>query len=493
MFAADRQEGESPGPPAPDDAQQPDAQQPVALPPEELPPEEIIPLEHRADPEDPPQDQPHPPLDEQAHPEEEFPPRDITIIHLENPILPGEHAGEEHAEGIFSSDYLKLWLGLFCFMMNISIFNLLPYYLEMRGASPGFYGLAAGIGGLCSVLVMIFLARHADAWTRKTTVTLYLLPALAGNLLSLWALWQPSLNWYLLVRVLQGLFMGIGFPLVFSWAVELAPPGRRVVVLAWLGIAGILSNSLGPTLAELLLAGSSDPGAPESFGPVFALATIFSGISLLCFLFTSDTQPPREQDKSRSGILFMLRRPSTLLLMFVSGSFGGLFGVLMSFGKNYVSFLGLDYVSILIWAYSGGAIFSRVIIQFILRVVPKGHLVPAGLLGLGLSFFILGLGGDYLLLVITGVIYGLSHGILYPTLFSGFLDMQRPSEAGRAAILHQGAFSTGFGILTMVGGSIISVAGFSVFFSMLGALAGACIFVYILAERVAGPGPRGRS
>jgi len=45
---------------------------------------------------------------------------------------------------VLNPDYLKLWCGLLFFMLNMSAFNLLPYYLELRGASPDLYGQVAG-------------------------------------------------------------------------------------------------------------------------------------------------------------------------------------------------------------------------------------------------------------------------------------------------------------------------------------------------------------
>ena len=386
------------------------------------------------------------------------------------------------SERIFNPDYIKLWFGLLFFMLNMSAFNLLPYHLELRGASPDLYGSVAGSMGLSSFVFLFLLGHKADSWSRKTTFSAYFTFALAGNLLTLWAMSQPNLNWYYPPRLLQGVFMGVGFPIIFSWTMEVSPPSLKHVVLAWFGIAGILANSLGPTLGELLLSLQPDPNDPDAYFWVFLMATAFQLTSLVFFLSTRDVKPETQKAGSGGGLLPLLRKPESALTLFVALSFGGIFGVLMSFSKNYVSSLDLPFVSVLLWSYTAGAIFSRVFIQVISKRVPHSQMASLGLTGLGCSFLLLGMAESYLLLGAMGFLYGLSHGILYPTLYVQFVNFQRAGEMGRAATLFQGSFSVGWGLLPMLGGSVIRLAGFPTLFSLLGALAGLGIVINLNAD-----------
>jgi hypothetical protein len=181
----------------------------------------------------------------------------------------------------------------------------------------------------------------------------------------------------------------------------------------------------------------------------------------------------------------LLRRRESQLVLVVTVCFGGLFGVLMSFSKNYTASLGLGYVSVLLWAYTVGAVLSRVLMAAILRTVTERHMIPLGLLGLGATFLLLGGVGGYGSLGACGFLYGLSHGILFPTLFVRFLNFQRPSETGRAATLFQGSFSVGWGLIPLFGGTLVRLTNFPTFFSLLAGLAGVGILIHLAAEQAA--------
>ena len=384
-------------------------------------------------------------------------------------------------ERILTPDFFKLALGLHFFMLNMSIFNLLPYYLELRGASADLYGQVAGSMGISNVVMLLLLGHRADVWSLKATLSTYFVAAFAGNLVALWAMGQESLYWFFVARMLQGVFMGLGFPLLSGWVVALSPPKRKQAAVAWLGIAGILANSLGPTLGELVLAWQGRPEDPTAYFAVFAMATVFQVISLGFLLSARNVHS--HGSGAAKGLGALLKQRDALLLLAVCFIFGGLFGAIMSFSKNYTAWLGLPFVSLLLWAYTVGAIFSRVVIQVVMRHITESSLILLGLLGLGLTFLLLGFVRDYPLLTFTGLLYGLSHGVLYPTLYVRFLDTQPRDEVGRSSTLYQGSFSIGWGLFPLFGGSVVGLTNFPTFFGLLAACAGIGILLYLAAER----------
>ncbi|MEE8433300.1 MAG: MFS transporter [bacterium] len=397
----------------------------------------------------------------------------------------GSGARSKYPSQILNPEYITLWFGLFFFMLNLSTFNLLPYYLELRGASPGLYGSVAGILGVSNFFSLILLGHRADAWSRKRTVMFYFMFALGGNLAGLWAMEQPELEWFYGVRLLQGIFMGLGFPLVFTWVVEVTPPSQKHLALAWFGIGGILANSLGPSLGELVLSLQGKSGDASGFYLVFLMALGFQLAAMAFFLITRDVAVQRDEEGARPGLAPLLRRRETVLMLMVAWVFGGVFGVLMSFGKNYTASLGLSFVSVLLWAYSAGAVFSRIFIRQITGYLNEKRMIPLGLAGVAATFLLLSVAGNYPLLAFIGFLYGLSHGILYPTLFVRMIDMQAPEELGRAATLYQGSYSVGWGLYPLTGGFLISVWGFPVFFLLLALLASLAIPLHHQAEILA--------
>ena len=398
--------------------------------------------------------------------------------------MPVSNPQPEPSDRIFNADYIKLWFGLMFFMLNMSIFNLLPYYLELRGASPDLYGAVAGSMGASSFICILTLGSWADHWSRKTTVTVYFIAALAGNLLTIMGGQFDDLRWFYLPRLMQGVFMGVGFPIVFSWAVEVTPPNVRHLVVAWLGIGGIFANSLGPTLAELLLSLLGGLEDPEAYVWIYVMATGFQLISLGFFLAPTNFHPRATDGQSSRGLLPLLRRRESLLVLAVACFFGGMFGILMSFGKNYTASLGLQYVSVLLWSYSIGAIVSRVFLQQIVKWMDQSQLIALGLAGMGVSFLFMGIMEGYPGVGSAGFLYGLFHGVLYPMLYVQFLGFQGPGETGRGATLFQGFFTIGWGLLPMAGGTIIRLTNFPFLFSLLSVLAGLGIILQLNADRL---------
>lgn len=385
-------------------------------------------------------------------------------------------------QGVLSRDFAKLFAGFFCFMVSMSIFNLLPHYLELRGAGGGMYGAIAGTMGLTSFAAILLLGHTADRWSRKTTVSAYLGIALLANGVAVAAMWAP-LEWYFFTRVLQGLPMAIALPLLSAWAMECSPPGRKHEVVAWLGVAGLLAESVGPLLAETIL--TLQPGASGGFSylPVFLAAGVFMLAAQGSLLTARDARAAPDEGSGARGLPALLLAGDSVLVLALATVFGGVFGVFISFGKNYVTGVGLEFSSVLFGAYTGGALVIRIFITPLIRYVTPRYLIPCGFLAVGAAFFLLGRADSYLALSVSGLVYGFGHGVLYPTLFVRFVENQRPSEIGRASILVLGFFSGGWGLFPYLGGFILEQAGFPTLFNLLAAVAVGSIVLHLLTER----------
>ena len=271
-------------------------------------------------------------------------------------------------------------------------------------------------------------------------------------------------------------------PILFAWAMEISPPKRKHEVLAWLGIAGLAANSLGPLLAEFILSLQAAQNVAAHYLPVFIAAGVLQVISWLILMTVKNSRALPEEGKRR-GMAKILFRKESFILLLITLSFGGMFGVLVSFGKNFAVSVGLAYASILYSTYAGGAIFSRFFIGPLTRYLTPSHLIPCGLLGIAISFLMLGISHTYLYLGAAGFLYGLSHGILYPTLAVRYIEAQRPSEIGRAAIIMQGTFSGGWGLFPYLGGILVQFTSFPTLFAALTSLGGVCILIHLITER----------
>jgi MFS family permease len=397
---------------------------------------------------------------------------------MQNPI-PGDPASDR----ILTADFVKLFIGVHLTSNDASLYYLLPHYLELRGTSASVYGLAAGTAGLSTVVSLLLFGRHADRWTRKRTILGYMLAMLAGDVIAIFAI-HSSIGWYFAARILQGVFQGLGLPLLYGWAVELCPPKHRYVALSWLGIAGLLSNTVGPFLSELLLQLSGNPADPDGFRGVFAMGLAFSLVAVAVLATVRDRG---SRTRGGGGMREVLRSRDGMLILAMTLIFGGMYGSVMSFGKNYTIARGLTFVSLLMVMYTTGAIVSRVFIRQIAGRFDHLRLTSAGFAVAAVSFAALGFANGYAAFAVVGLIYGFSHGVAYPTLYVRFIDLAGPQQIGRSATIFQGAFSVGIGALPVLGGFIVSGLGFPAYFWLLALLCVGSLWLNRLTDPVIHP------
>ncbi|MBI4084073.1 MAG: MFS transporter [Candidatus Lambdaproteobacteria bacterium] len=385
-------------------------------------------------------------------------------------------------ERVITPLFARLFLGFLLSGMNTSMFHLLPHYLELRGASEALYGAVAGSLGMLNFLSAMALGSRADLWSRKVSVNVYLGVAAVGNLVAILAMHGP-LGWYLLVRALQGVQLGIGMPVALVWAVELGPPSRRNEVVAWLGLAGHAGTLLGPMLAEALIASHPAPQEAAAYLHVFWTGTLLVGLAAAVFSSVPNVQPPRGARRERSLLPLLARREARwLLAMFVV--FGGVWGIVISYGKNYAALLGLSYASVWFGASTAGAMLSRGFIGRLTHWFGPRRLIEISLVGIAAGLLLLVPARGYGLLAVSGLVYGLSHGVLFPTLYVRYLDMLEPSHAGRAGVLVQGIFALGWGVFPYLGAFAIRYGGFGTLYGAMAALTLATLLAHRQVERL---------
>jgi MFS family permease len=369
-------------------------------------------------------------------------------------------------------------------MFGMSTFVLLPHYLMLRGTTEAFYGAVSGTVGLASFACAVLLGRWGDRWDRKRAVTYYMLPGIAGTILACAALdAHPAL--YFVVRALHGFSLGLGFPIVIAWVVEVSPPLRRMEAISYFGVTSLAASALGPLVGELLLNAQGLPVQAGAYRAVFlmALAMLLIGMG---FMRAVPTVPTAAGPYTGGGLLPLLRNPGARLLLLVTLNFGGVSFILMSFGKTYAEHLHLEYSSVLFGAFSTGAVASRLCIRPILARISQFHLVMIALIGVAGSFVIVSLAEGYPGLAAAGLLYGLSHGVLYPSLNLRFLEHFTAREIGRASTMFWSAFSLGTGVFPYLGGFVVQAWGFETLFGIAGVITLASLALHWRAERGTG-------
>ena len=369
------------------------------------------------------------------------------------------------APRILSSAFITLCSAFFFLLLSLGFSTLVPYYLQLRGADELLYGLSAGMHGVGGVLAMLLFSGRADQLSRRTGVLLYGAPAGVGALIMLVAV-EAHPFWYLLALGLFGLMLGAALPLMFIWAADLSPPERRTEAFAWFGIAGLIADSLGPFLGEALLLVEGPQPTPASFRLVYLAAALLLLPAAACLVLTPEGRSAvaGSDEVESAGVRRLWSSGPVRLTLLAAVTFGGALGVMIGLGKNFVVSIGLTFVGPLLGGYTIGAIVVRVALPFVLSRFDRSRLPPLAFGGVTASMLLLAAAGGYGLLLVAGVVYGVSHGLLFPTLLSRLVDYGGLPAAGRLSTLYLGMYCLGQGVIPAIGGVILRLTSFQVLF-----------------------------
>ena len=383
------------------------------------------------------------------------------------------------SEAVINGDFLKLASAFFLFGLNLGMFSLVPYYLELRGEDTTMIGLAGGMLGYSSFLATLVLGVAADRVSRKKACLLYMLPMAASNLLAV-AAFEGHPAWYLLALALQGVMTGAGIPMLFLWASEICPPARRPDVFAWFGIGGILSDTLGPFLGEIILNLHPQPASTAAYRGLFITANLLAPASMALLALTRNSA--QEPGKDRAGFLPLLRHRESRLLLVCILTFGGILGVFLYLGKNYVAWRGLAYFSVVAAGHSAGALGSRLVFPWLRNRYGTPRLIPVAFAIMGASMLVFSQSAGYPGLFLSGTLYGIAHGLLFPSILSRFMDYHQPHQRGRASALMMGMVSLGTGLMPSAAGLLLHTLPFPTVLALLGATCFLALALSLLAE-----------
>lgn len=119
-----------------------------------------------------------------------------------------------------------------------------------------------------------------------------------------------------------------------------------------------------------------------------------------------------------------------------------------------------------------------------LQRFPRQRLIALSFVGVIGSQLGLAATHSYTLLAASGLLYGISHGALFPTLMARMIDFGGEAAAGRVSVLYMGTFSLGFGLMPLLAGVALPVLGFSGVFLTTGALGCMGLVLASRSERV---------
>lgn len=334
---------------------------------------------------------------------------------------------------LWTLPFCTLLVVQFAFGVAFSSFFALPKYLiEALHAESSLVGNAHGAFAIVGVVLVPAIGRALDRFGRRRVLSFGLLT----GVLSFGPFGWVQAPWAILaLRAVHGLSFALTFNAGGTLAADLAPPERRAEGIGYFGTGMLITNALGPALAEGIAAHA---GWPLAFWAC-------SGCAVIALLFSLKL-PTAEAGvgPASSGNPFNLGLFAAYL-----GSFA--LGIGVGASKTFVPALlvqaGADSVGPYFIAFTLGAFAQRSLFGW----VPDrlGHRRASGF-----ALFVYGIAMLVVLALdvawlpwLSGAI-GIAHGMGYPAVSALAVSLGGAAARGRVTAWVTGGFNLGFAVST---------------------------------------------
>lgn len=388
---------------------------------------------------------------------------------------------EPPERNILSFEFMRANFGNLLVLTGSVMFVLFPEYLQSQRMQKWEIGLVDGSFWFISIFVQPWLGPRLDKDGRKIFLC-------GGSLLM--ALAATSYAWLpaeLVPMIIARLVHGFGFACYltasWTWVADYSPPHRVGEMFGVFGISGLLSGTLGPGIAEILV-------RRFSYDHLFfyGAGVIFAG--WLVLLTLRDRKPePHSLETAPPSFFTLLAARGMRGAVVGSVAFGVGVGAIFAFVAPYLQTLEVEGVGPLFACTTLASGASRVLAGKI-----TDRLGPAKLVSPSLILLSLGTAGlaqvqgapaqsVIPVLVVSGLAAGLGYGVVYPALNALAICRLSPNARGRGLSLVTASIDSGSTSGAAVAGFVSQQFGYPNGFRAIAGLVMVLCVAFWLAER----------
>lgn len=345
---------------------------------------------------------------------------------------------------IFNLHFILLSLTSFFFITANHCYDLLPKHFEIQDFASRDIGFIMSFTGIGGILVLPILLSTIDKYNKKN---IFFLVLIAHALIPLLYFVNFGSNgWYALPRMLQGSMAAATMITLTTALSYVIPEEKRSKGYALFGVTGQVGLILSIVSGELIY---------DSLGfPFLYLYTAILFLTPLFFLhkladYRGEQRPPKLSDFFE--VFSQKRVYPALYWVFLHGA---VYGMFLSFMPNVVLSAGLLYVKPFYIAFSVVVAAVRLGLAHQFDRYSRSTVLLLPLLLLPFSLFMMSSVDSYLLLVLTGMIYGFCNGIMFPVLTATLIDYCPVHFRGRMSVVFQLFFNLGIFLAANIGGRL---------------------------------------
>lgn len=309
----------------------------------------------------------------------------------------------------------------------------LPLYVHYIGGDQKDVGFIVGIFTLSSVLFRPLAGTFTDKVGRKVllvtgAVIFFVAPFLY--------FFSNTTEILLLVRIFHGVGIATFTVSSVTLIADLSPPHRRGEAFGAFGLAAMIALSGAPAGGTWLL-------KTFSFTEVFYAEAICAGLCILLCFFVRE--PAHVSVFGKTGRPSRIFYPS-LIILICTVTYGSIVAFLPFFASK-ISDFGLYYTF-----YAVSSVAVRIPLGRASDRVGREKIILPGLLTVAVSLVILSVSTSLILLVLSGLLYGVGFSSVYPTLTASLVDRIPEETRGKGLSYFTASFDLGIGIGSVVFG-----------------------------------------
>ncbi|MER3446864.1 MAG: hypothetical protein C4291_08475 [Candidatus Dadabacteria bacterium] len=368
---------------------------------------------------------------------------------------------------ILNREFILVTLSGFIFFFNFHSFLLLPLRIKELGGSESDIGFIMGAAGFSTIFTTPAVGILIDRLGRKWFL------ALGGLIMSLSTFpfaYLNTLNFlFPLLRILHGAAFSLCFISAGTLTADVTPMQKRSQALGLFGVFTIVNYALAPFVGKRIV---------ENYGfhTFFLTVFIFGFISFFVALFIREPVKAGSSNIEGKGILTTLFREGVLVSAFTLMISGSGFIPTLTFIPVFAKEIKIEAFDIFFIAYTASALAIRILGGWIPDRFGKKRTATPALLFFSLSIIGINFVSRVAHFIETGILFGLSHGLVYPSIYALVIDLSPVMERGRAFAICSVAFTLGGMLGSFIYGLVAQFWGFHIMYLTAG---GVCLIGFI--------------
>ncbi len=371
---------------------------------------------------------------------------------------------------LLSFNFLLVTLSGFIFFFNFHSLLLLPIHIKTLGGSETTIGFLMGTAGVSTLVTTPAVGYLGDRLGKKIFVTAGLL-ILSLTTIALSTVNNTGLLYYLL-RLSHGFAFSLFFVSAGTIITDIAPEDKRAQAVGLYGVFTIVNYALAPYFGRILINN-------YGFLPFFLItgSITFCAVPLIFFLRTTNGTH-LSYGQTANNYMNILSSENVLVPAVTLLTAGAAFIPTLTFIPVFSDTIGIKSFDNYFILYTASILFIRIFCGWLPDTYGKSYVAKPSLFLFSGSIMILSISQDMFFFLLSALLFGISHGFGYPSLYSIVIDNAGSTNRTKAFAICSLSFTAGGMFGTFISGIIADTFGYTIMYLFIAALAMSAFLIF---------------